>query len=619
MVLKPPGGKRQPQEAGCAVSGIVVLDEVTAGQIAAGEVVERPASAVKELVENALDAGASTIKIDLTEGGLASIAVCDDGCGIVSEDIYLAFQRHATSKIRTASDLGHVTTLGFRGEALPSIASVSKVTMTTRVAESVLGTRAEVHGGSLVAVTPAGCPAGTTVEVKDLFYNMPARRKTMKGPAAEGAIIGEQVSRMALSRPGVRFELCTHGKRVFYTPGTGRLIDAIASVYGFQMGKEMLAVTAVDGDLSVEGFVGKPSLSRSTRSHLTIIVNGRYVRCPVAVRVLEEAYRTMLPKGRKPVAILSLSVPPEQLDVNVHPAKLEVRLLEDEKIARLVAGALRSVLHERSVIPAAVPDRKYKNIFKSNERPNTSQWPALFSPTMVQTPQVSQLVPSGQVDEPVPQVVYGKAVNSNVSIEQDRLNEKKNDMSKLPVLFPLAQLLPTYILAGSEDGLYIIDQHAAHERVLYEECLSGQGKYPSQCLLVPITLELEYKEATILSEMVLWLTDAGFIIEHFGGNTFLLRGAPAYLPAGSEKELFLDIIDYCKEKGYIPDRTAFLERLAASVACRGAVKAGETMTLSAMEALLHRLARAENPFTCPHGRPTIIHLSRSDLENRFKR
>ncbi|MDD4169524.1 MAG: DNA mismatch repair endonuclease MutL [Desulfotomaculaceae bacterium] len=598
------------------MSGIVILDEITAGQIAAGEVVERPVSAVKELVENALDAGASIITIDLTEGGLAGIAVTDNGCGIAGEDINLAFQRHATSKIRTASDLSRVTTLGFRGEALPSIASVARVIMTTRVSGSVLGTRAEVQGGSIVKVAPAGCPAGTIIEVKDLFYNTPARRKTMKSSTAEGALISEQVSRMALARTGVRIELRTQGRRVFYTPGTGRLIDAIASVYGAQLGKEMLKVTAADGNLSVEGYAGKPSLSRSTRSHLTIIVNGRYVRCPAIVAAIEDAYRTLLPKGRKPVAVLSLSVAPEELDVNVHPAKLEVRLLEEERIARLVAGALRSVLRERSVIPAAVIERRYKNHRQNYDQKAFTQVPALFPRESGPAPLFTRTKQEQEGSVPV-QVIYSKPDNAPVLAQQEGLEE--NDIGKLPLLKPLAQLLPTYILAGSGDGLYIIDQHAAHERVLYEEFLAGQGKHSSQCLLVPVTLELEYRETSILSELVLWFTDAGFIIEHFGGNTFLLRGAPAYLPAGLEKEFFLDIIDYFKEKGLIPGRLEFMERLAASVACRGAIKAGETMSLSAMEALLHRLTLTENPFTCPHGRPTIIHLSKRDLENRFKR
>jgi len=607
-------------ERGVLLGGIVILDEFTAGQIAAGEVVERPVSAVKELVENAIDAGASRITVDLTEGGLAGITVSDDGCGMTGEDVHLAFQRHATSKIKNVSDLRRVTTLGFRGEALPSIAAVSKVTMITRVAGSVMGTRAEIEGGSLVSVTPVGCPLGTTVEVKDLFYNTPARRKTMKSPVTEGALCSELVSRMALARPDVCFELKTRGRRVFYTPGNGRLIDAVVSVYGSRQGREMVAVNAVEGNLAVKGYAGKPSLSRSSRSHLIIIVNGRYVRCPAVAAAVEEAYRSLLPHGRKPVAVLSLAVMPEQLDVNVHPAKLEVRLLEEERVAGLVNRALRNALSGQSVIPSAVAERKPEYYLHDRGRPVFVQVPAAFPPEPPgQDGPAARLEPDDRAVEPVQKVIYGNKCNPFSLAEQAELKKEAAVEKKFPLLHPLAQLLPTYILAAGEDGLYIIDQHAAHERVLYEEYLAGQGRCSSQYLLVPVTLELEYREASIVNEFILWFTGSGFVIEHFGGNAFLLRGAPSYLPAGLEKESFLDMIDYFKERGSMPDRAEFSKRLASTVACRGAVKAGERMSMSAMEALLQRLALAENPFTCPHGRPTIIHLSNRDLESRFKR
>ncbi|OPX83898.1 MAG: DNA mismatch repair protein MutL [Pelotomaculum sp. PtaB.Bin013] len=600
------------------MAAIIILDEFTAGQIAAGEVVERPVSAVKELVENALDAGASRITIDLAEGGLGRITVSDNGCGMTAEDVQLAFLRHATSKIKSAADLRRVNTLGFRGEALPSIAAVAKVAMTTRVPGSITGTRAELQAGSLAAVSPAGCAPGTTVEVNDLFYNTPARRKTMKNPSAEGALCGELVSKMALARPGVRFELLTHGKRVFYTPGTGRLIDAVTAVYGPGQGKEMIAVSAADGELSLDAYAGKPSLSRSNRSHLTIIVNGRYVRCPAVVTAIEDAYRGLLPQGRRPVAVLSLTVAPEQLDVNVHPAKLEVRLLEEKRVSSMVAGALRNVLRGDPVIPAAIAERGNRYHYKEPGKSIFMQVPAIFSPEPEQdqsavNPEPVDTVATGS---PVASILPDKTV---IPAERYKFLEDTVEDKKFPILHPLAQLLPTYILAGGEDGLYIIDQHAAHERVLYEECLAGQGNYPSQCLLVPETLELEHSEASIVIDLLPRFAETGFVIEHFGGDTFLLRGVPSYLPAGREKELFLDMVDFFNGKGSVPDQADFFKRLASSIACKGAIKAGEKMPFGAMEALLKRLARAENPFTCPHGRPTIIHLSNRDLETRFKR
>jgi len=302
------------------------------------------------------------------------------------------------------------------------------------------------------------------------------------------------------------------------------------------------------------------------------------------------------------------------LDVNVHPAKLEVRLLEEKRVAALVAGALKGVLRGGSVIPSAVAERRNQFHFTEPGKTAFVQIPATFSPESGRDQLVARPEPN-EIESFLP-------VERNEFIE-DTVNESTTGYisvaKKFPSLHPLAQLLPTYILAGGEDGLYIIDQHAAHERILYEECLAGQGKHPSQCLLIPVTLELEYGETSIINDLLPRFIDAGFVIEHFGGNTFLLRGAPSYLPAGREKELFLDIVDYFKEKGSVPDQIEFLKRLASSIACKGAIKAGEKMPFSAMEALLERLARAENPFTCPHGRPTIIHLSNRDLETRFKR
>lgn len=710
------------------LAGIVVLDEFTAGQIAAGEVVERPVSAMKELVENALDAGASRIAVDLTDGGLTKIKVADNGCGMTEEDVRLAFLRHATSKIKNAADLRRVHTLGFRGEALPSIAAVAKVVMTTRVPGAVTGTCLQLQGGGTAAVSAAGCTPGTTVEINELFYNTPVRRKIMKNPSAENTLCGELLSKMALARPDVRFELLHRGRRVFYTTGSGKLLDAVIAVYGPGQSKEMLAVKAADDNISLEGYVGTPSLSRSSRSHLTVVINGRYVRCPaVVLSAIEGAYRGLLPPGRKPVAVLSLTVAPEQLDINVHPAKLEVRLLEEKRVAALVAGALRGVLRGDAVIPNAIAERKKGYVYgeplpepgpytRSEPRPLAAsattvqpedivvkpEAPPRTQPDDIVRPEVSprpqpaagpqaaaspQTVPKPQpdraatVDKPVAAMdkdkasaavvgsfvavagegqatdnlaagqgepslfaavvneqlgrvaiheststIISKAVETNeqagqAAVSPTNLSERKEkDVNKnFPALYPLAQLLPTYILAGGADGLYIIDQHAAHERVLYEECLAGQASYSSQYLLLPETLELEHSEASLVVDLLPRFNQVGFVIEHFGGKTFLLRGAPSYLPAGREKELFLDVLDFFKGKGDLPEQMEFFKRLASSIACHGAIKAGERMNFSAMEALLERLSRTENPFTCPHGRPTIIHLSSRDLQTRFKR
>lgn len=600
---------------------IIVLDKYTADQIAAGEVVERPSSVIKELVENSIDAGARRIVIDIENGGLSMITVADDGCGIDEKDLGLAFQRHATSKITSTGDLACIATLGFRGEALPSIAAVSKLTVTTRTYNALTGTQAQVEGGSLFAIVPAGSPPGTTVTVKELFYNTPARRKTMKSPAAEGSICGELVSRLALARPDIRFEMRVKGRGVFYSAGSGRLLDAVTAVYGVNLAREMLPLNFVEESVVITGLVGKPSISRSTRNHITLVINGRYVRCAPVTAAVEAAYQTLLPQGRKPVVVLSLSILPELLDVNVHPAKLEVHLLEEGPVAELVKRALLEALRNKALIPSAASatHRKYQSGLVVPNLDAAVQQERLNELVQVK-PREQPKLDTG--DSPIAVTTpdpYGQRAENQLTSASEELAGYDKQVAPFPDLHPLAQLPPLYILAAGEDGLYIIDQHAAHERVLYEEILADQGPNQSQCLLGSITMELDYQEASLLTERILWFTEAGFIIEHFGGNTFLLRGVPAHFPPGEEKTLFLDLLDYFREKGNASSRTEFLNRLAATLACKKAVKAGEKLTLTAMEALLHSLAGKASPYTCPHGRPAIIKISYRDLATRFHR
>lgn len=599
---------------------IIVLDKHTADQIAAGEVVERPSSVVKELVENSIDAGAHRIVIDIENGGTSMITVSDDGCGIEEEDLELAFQRHATSKITSTGDLSCIHTLGFRGEALPSIAAVSKLTVTTRTHDTMTGTQAQIEGGTLVSMVPAGTPPGTTVTVKELFYNTPARRKTMKSPATEGSLCGELVSRLAMARPDIRYEMRVKGRGVFYSAGSGSLVDAATSVYGANTVREMVTLNFTKGGIAITGLVGKPSISRSTRSHITLVINGRYVRCAPVTAAVEAAYQTLLPQGRKPVAVLSLSISPELLDVNVHPAKLEVRLLEEETIAMLVKEALLEALRTKALIPSAASatNRKYQTGLVNPQFDTPVRQERLSELVQEQSSSPARLESRPTENKTAPQS-YGQQPESQLAGLSEELAGYDNQVVPFPDLQPLAQLLPLYILAAGEDGLYIIDQHAAHERVLYEDFLAGQSSSQSQCLLGPLTLELDYREATLLTERILWFTEAGFIIEHFGGNTFLLRGVPSRFPPGQEKTIFLDLLDYFREKGTASSRTEFLNRLAASMACKNAIKAGEKLTLPAMDALLKSLSGKANPFTCPHGRPAVIKISYRDLATRFKR
>jgi len=387
-----------------------------------------------------------------------------------------------------------------------------------------------------------------------------------------------------------------------------------------QQAREMIAVSAEGNKLKIEGFAGKPSLSRSTRNHICIIINGRYVRCPVVAGAVEEAYRTMLPYGRKPVAVLSLSIMPELLDINVHPAKFEVQLLEEEDVVGAVINALQETLRTREVIPPATGHHPMAGTLFSTGAIMESSTENYHQKKVSSNTQATMLVESMTVEEDNEYINRQDAGATRIATEiVYPMKEKESGGQQLPFLSALAQLPPTYILAAGEDGLYIIDQHAAHERVLYERHMAVKDKNSSQYLLVPVTLELAYREADILTDRILWFTDAGFVIEHFGGNTFLLRGVPLHLPAGQGKELFMDMVEYFRERGPGASKDEFCNQLASALACRNAVKAGERLPLSSMNALLRRLAQTINPFTCPHGRPTIIRLSYKDLERRFKR
>lgn len=595
------------------LSKIIILDEFTKNQIAAGEVVERPFSVVKELVENSLDAGARRIMVELDEGGLVSITVADDGFGMNEEDLLLAFERHATSKIKCASDLSRIVTLGFRGEAIPSIAAVSRIEFTARTSDTLDGIRVDAVEGSIINRTAAGCPPGATVVVRDLFFNTPVRKRTMKSPSIEGALCGEIISHMALARPDVSFELKTKSRRSFYSPGSGDLMDAIIAVYGIQQAREMIPVNSEGKNLALRGFIGKPSISRSNRNHINIIINGRYVYCPGVASAAEEAYSTVLPRGRRPVVVLSLAVAPELLDVNVHPSKLEVRLLEENETVMQVSRTIREALRVKSLIPS-------KLIRSGNNDTGRDSFQNLFA-------EVSEPLYRADI---ISSDTLGKAEFNDLYIESaavyqepGNITEKAADYinieNNLPELNAVGQIGLTYILAEGEEGLYIIDQHAAHERILYEDFLVCEADRPSQCLLLPVTLDLDYREAAILTQRIFWFNRAGFVIEHFGGNAFLIRGAPPGFALGQEKEFFTDMLEYFRERGASASFDEFSKTLASAMACRNAVKAGEKLPQSSMDALCKRLSGTENPYTCPHGRPTIIHLSYADLEKKFKR
>lgn len=562
---------------------IKVLEKAVVAQIAAGEVVERPASVVKELVENALDAGARTVNVEVTDGGLARITVIDDGCGMDRDDAVLALERHATSKIAAASDLEGVRTLGFRGEALPSIAAVSRLVLQTRPADCDVGTEVECEGGTVLAVRTSGGPPGTTVTVTDLFYNTPARKKFVKSPTQERALVSEIVGRLALSRPDVAFRLKSGGREVLQTSGSGDLLDALASVFGGSLAREMLPVQLEVPGMSVWGFIGRPGVSRSTRRYQVFFINGRYIKSSYLASAAEEALVGVNPAGRHPVLVLNLVLDPALVDVNVHPAKLEVRFSRSREVYTLVYQAVRgAVSRSVNVEDGIAPAASFPAPGRGVELPETAR------------PFQLLLTPEAEMREDI------------------------QDYFCFPALRPLAALPPAYLLCHGQDGLYIVDQHAAHERILYERFLDRLGTLPTRQLVIPITVEIRGQEAAALAEYGSFLLQAGFDVEPFGETTFIVRSVPAFVENAGEEKLLRDVLERLAEEKP-PDEAALGRILAATLACHRAVRAGQTLGVEEMNGLLAELARTREPRVCPHGRPTFVRIGFGELERRFGR
>ncbi len=618
---------------------IVVLPPDVASQIAAGEVVERPASVVKELIENSLDAGATRITIRVEEGGKKLIRVTDDGCGMDAEDAVLAFQRHATSKIKDADDLWRITTMGFRGEALPSIASVSHVELVTRPPTAEKGTRVVVEGGILQTVEPIGCPQGTTVTVKGLFFNTPARLKFLKAASTEFAHIAEVVSRYILAFPDVSFTLFHGDREILRHVPTGDERSAIAEVLGREIAQQLVPVHYHEPPYTVRGFVSPPTMSKPTRSHQWFFVNNRFVRNKTLAAAVSHAYHGFIPEGRQPIVVLFLDLPPELVDVNVHPAKIEVRFRKEAEVQAVVVRALREALVAGQVIPVASFQPRTK--VESPEstltlRPPSSQPIArsvqrdladfrtllrLRFGRIEQTtaPQVD--AKTQQQNQPAP-VVVTQSPTPEVSQPTSIAQPKTLPLVVRPVgLTPIKQLAATYILAENEQGdLFIVSQHRAHERVLFEQLIrrSEGGEVLRQGLVVPFTLNLGQRQAAFVEANLRVLKQAGFELEPFGRNTFLVRTVPAVIAQRDYEQLLQDLIDELTA-GEIPTTGELLFDLLAGVACKAAIKAGDVLSFEEMQQLLDDLLSLENPTLCPHGQPIIIALTKSELDKRFER
>lgn len=670
------------------MGSIVLLDDLTINQIAAGEVIERPANVIKELVENSLDANATTVSVEIENGGITYMRITDNGKGIEPDDIDLAFERHATSKIRKAEDLIRVSTMGFRGEALASIAAIAKVEMVTRTKNNATGTRVVVEGGNILLKEECGAPLGTTITIRELFFNTPVRYKFLKKDFTEGGYIETAVERIALIHPEVSFRLTNNKKEVLHTNGNGSMTDVVYSVFGKDIAYNLVDVDFQYESIKVTGVVGKPEIARSNRSNQMFYVNGRFIKDKTLSAAAEEAYRTMIPHGKFGFCILDIKIPPEQVDVNVHPAKLEVRFSEEGKIFKAIHYAIKNTLLGVNLVRE--DEQEYDNNDKSqntsqqatpnnvvsiNEGTNTKR--TLFDIFKGKQEKNNEIKEEALKDNEYIIEVTQKAdtekksfmnnlttnsintvksgyeirnpeetknlydLETNVEENNDISNEMEkpkdvitaenqittfyeddfSEKAPIPEYKILGVAFDTYILLQMEDDIYILDQHAAHERVLYEKIKENfyrSGGKEVQMLLLPDILEVSKRDMHIIKDHIELFEQAGFALEEFGDNTIKINGVPVICYEMDTKSLFMDILDGID----ITTRTNkqdIEEKFISTVACKAAVKANMKLDEREIRGLLDQMLLLDNPFTCPHGRPTAIRITKYEIEKKFGR
>ncbi|WP_373841858.1 DNA mismatch repair endonuclease MutL [Limosilactobacillus sp.] len=648
------------------------LNTVLADQIAAGEVIERPASIVKELVENSLDAHSKRVDIIVKNAGLDSIRVIDDGDGIASDDVELAFRRYATSKIATRKDLFKVQTMGFRGEALPSIASVADVVMVTAQESQPAGTQIHLRGGKVLAKKPAPARRGTDVLVTDLFFNTPARLKYLKSPHTELTRIIDIINRLALANPTVAFSFTHNGKEIFRSAGNGNLQQVIAAIYGIKAGRKMLAITGADADFRVSGFVSLPELTRASRQYITITINHRYIRNFELTKAIIQGYESKLMVGRYPIAVVNIDLDPVLVDVNVHPAKREVRLSKEPQLTKLIAQTIRQRIASENLIPDVNPTGFGPNaadVAKLNQRLNEAAHQYQVSPNPGRTAPDSQRPARKATGNPAsaeandsqlsaPVVIHQAAElaspamkafdqryqNENVAgpfgnaqaasstkiksshphsaenLDLDVHDKTNKAKRRFPDLQYIGQLQGTFLLAQASDGLYIVDQHAAQERINYERFRKeiGQVSPDQQAFLVPLVLNYSTVDAMTINQHLDTLASVGLKLEPFGQNSFILRSHPTWFKEGQEEDTAKEMIEWLIKDGKISVRD-FRMKTAIMMSCKRAIKANHHLDEREARALLRRLPQCENPFNCPHGRPVTVHFNDQDLEKMFKR
>ena len=611
---------------------IRVLDKIVADKIAAGEVIERPISIVKELVENSIDSGADSIIVEIKKGGKTYIRVTDNGCGIPDDEAETAFLRHATSKITTAKDLDAIETLGFRGEALASIAAVTHTELITKTAESKSGVRLLIHGGEVISNGKTGCPDGTTFVITDLFYNTPARLKFMKSDSAESSQIIEFMSMISLAFPQIRFRFINNGNIVFSTTGQGDLLSTILSVYKLSEYKDLVPVDFSSFGNRVTGYISKPSLSRTSRRNQVFFVNGRVVSSKVIEKGVNEGYKERLFEGRFPVCFLFIHTNPEKLDVNIHPNKKEVRFDDEHEIINLVsAGIVNALLRNSAVIEAKAKDVKnYEpQVMAIVQTQVTADMPKAEAPKIVEPAEPVENVKKAEPIEKAEQVDIKQILSSKPPrvaekvIEPDRplinIDAPVNKPFDFDNLNPTGAIFNTYITATDDNGFYLIDQHAAHERVFYEKLV---GEYladekPRQPILTPIIIEAAPSVIEMKEEWLGCLEEMGFDIDEFGGNSLVVREIPTFMSMLEAENFVREYLDSAADGGKTVNTVVVNKLITKS--CKAAIKAHDHLSIAEIESLLNQLKACRNPFSCPHGRPTFIRFTKYEIEKMFKR
>ena len=589
------------------MSKIRVMSELLSNKIAAGEVVEKVVSIVKELVENSVDAGATTIKIDLKESGLREIVVTDNGIGMDHNDAVLAFQRHATSKLYTDDDLFSIKSLGFRGEALPSIAAVSEVILKT--CQNEVGTLVHIKGGKILEEKNSDARIGTQIKVTNMFYNTPARLKHLSSVYAELANVTEYVNKMALSYPKIKFILTNDEKELLNTDGSGNLLKVIKSIYGLDVAKKMLEINVSNDDYEVSGYISLPEVNRSSRNHMTILVNGRVIKNQILNRVINDSYSSYKEDTRYPIVVLNIKTDPTLVDVNVHPSKQDIKFSNFEDLKELISNGIKNVIKTKLLIPKIevkeeLPEPAYENLSLNLERNIVSE-----SPSSDDKERLTKLInfdykPNNELD----------------TLEKEEYVEEL-PTEKLPELYPVGLVHGTYIVCENEKGIYLIDQHAAQERINYEK-FSYLLSHPNNDIIdsiVPIVIELPMQDYIIIKNNIDILDKLNIKVEEFGQSSLRVISHPTWFTKGREEITIRNILEMIKEEEKHFNLAKFLDHLAATMACKASVKGNTRITKEDMESIINQLRECKNPFNCPHGRPTIINFTIYELEKMFKR